>query len=327
MLIISVAAVMWVGLPLRCPAPLIFTPGEGWRYEAVGEDSGRWRADNAEDQLLLAKELYEKEEYKSALKAARRVVSVWPLSDFAPEAQFLVGMCYVHRDYDEKAFREFQTALTKYPKVPQYEEIIEQQYRIANSFLEGRWFRLWGVIPLYPSMERTIKMYEDLIKNGPYSSVAPDAQMKIGQAYEKRKKYGDAVKAYEKAADRYNDRPEIAGEALFKAGMAYFKQSKKADYDQSVAGKAIATFTDFSILYPGDERVVETQGLIEDLKTEQARGSFEIAAYYAKKKKWDAALIYYNEVLIKAPESSYADEAKVRINNIRTDQASVEGNG
>ena len=35
----------------RCPAPLIFTPGEGWRYERAGT-SGSWvraRAGTRED--------------------------------------------------------------------------------------------------------------------------------------------------------------------------------------------------------------------------------------------------------------------------------------
>jgi hypothetical protein len=37
----------------RCPAPLIFTPGEGWRYEKVGE-SGSWVRARAKDQLDVA---------------------------------------------------------------------------------------------------------------------------------------------------------------------------------------------------------------------------------------------------------------------------------
>ena len=49
----------------------------------------------------------------------------------------------------------------------------------------------------------------------------------------------------------------------------------------------------------------ETEELIEDLKIEQARGNYQIAAWYEKKKKWKAALIYYNEVTIKAPASTY----------------------
>jgi len=53
------------------------------------------------------------------------------------------------------------------------------------------------------------------------------------------------------------------------------------------------------------------------LKTEQARGSFEIARFYEKKHRWDGALIYYNEVLIKDPNSKYATEARERIDTLK----------
>jgi len=52
-------------------------------------------------------------------------------------------------------------------------------------------------------------------------------------------------------------------------------------------------------------------------KLEQARGSFEIARFYEKKRRWDGALIYYNEVLIKDPNSKYATEARERIDTLK----------
>mgnify|MGYP001593519502 CR=1 FL=1 len=63
------------------------------------------------------------------------------------------------------------------------------------------------------------------------------------------------------------------------------------------------------------------QQIIADFKTEQARGNFEIARFYEKKKHWDGAMVYYNEVLIKDPNSSYAAEAKQRIETIRSRHA------
>jgi len=87
--------------------------------------------------------------------------------------------------------------------------VLKSQLDIANMYLGGKWFRLWGTIPLYPSMEKTADMYEKVIKNAPYSDVAPQAQMNMGAAYEKRKDFPAAVKAYERASDRYNDRKAV----------------------------------------------------------------------------------------------------------------------
>ena len=126
-----------------------------------------------------------------------------------------------------------------------------------------------------------------------------------------------SVAAYERAADRYNDQPIIAAEATYRAGLAYTKQARTAEYDQGTAGQAIATFKDFINLFPDDKRVPEAKRLIDTLKEEQARGSFQTATFYASRKKWKGAMVYYNEVLLQAPLSQYATQAREQIDGIK----------
>jgi outer membrane protein assembly factor BamD (BamD/ComL family) len=315
--------------PYESPAPLVYRAGEGWVYESPGSE-GKWTRIRAKDQMEVAQQAFDQKKYSLALKAARRTLKVWPLSDYAPKAQYLIGRCYEEKSYPEKAFKEYQTLVEKYPKVDNYDEIVRRQFDIANRFLAGKWFRLWGYIPFFPSMDKTVEMYEKLIKNGPYSPVAAQAQLKIGAARErqvnvfnKRDPFRESVKAYEKAADRYNDNREIAAEAVFLAGRAYAKQAQKADYDQSVAGQAIATLGDFVAMFPNDPRVPEAQKMAAGLKTEQARGAFATARFYEQKKRWNAALIYYNEAALKDPSSPQAAEAKKRMEEIRARQAAA----
>ncbi len=302
----------WLALPHLSPAPLIYKAGEGWSYEPYGS-SGSWQKNRAKDQLEVAEKAFEQKDFDLALKAARHAVKKWPLSDYAPKAQFLVGRSLEEQKKDEEAFKAYQTLLEKYPKVENYQEVLKRQYEITNRFLDGQWFKLWGVVPFFPSMEKTSKMYEKVIANGPYSEVAPLAQMNIGTAQEKRKEFPDAVKAYEKAADKYHDQKGLAADALFKAAQTYLKQASTAEYDQGIAAKAIAAFTDFISLYPEDKRVADARKSIDGLRTEQARGAMKIAQFYEKKKQWSGALVYYNEVIIKDPDSAAATEAKHRI--------------
>jgi len=301
---------------VNSPAPLVYTPGEGWTYEAVGSE-GKWQRTRAKDQLEVAKTALDKKDISTALKAARRTVRIWPLSDYAPEAQYIVGRCYEARGNYERAFKEYQKVVEKYPRIGLFHEILQRQYEIANRYLNGRLFRVFGLVPLYRSMDKTTAMYEKIVRTGPYSEVAPEAQLKIGAAREKQKKYPEAVKAYERAADRYNDRPVIAADATFKAGMAHWKLAQRAEYDQGAAGDAIATFTDFVTLFPNDSRVKQAQKIMEDLRAEQARGSFEIAKFYEKKRKFQGALVYYNEVLLLDPTSKYADDSRRRIDQLK----------
>jgi outer membrane protein assembly factor BamD (BamD/ComL family) len=310
-----------VSFPNVSPAPLIYRPGEGWVYESSLGRSGKWVRDRAEDQYNVALEAFNNGDYSTARKAARRVTAVWPLSDYAASAQYLQGRCYEAEGLDEKAFTTYQTLLEKHPKAVNYEEVLERQLHIANRFLAGQWFRLWGVIPAFPSMDKTAEMYRKIIAKGPHSEIAPTAQLSIGAAYERKDNLPEAARAYITAADRYSDQKGLAAEALYRAAQTYRRQAKKAEYDQGLAGEAIAAFTDFIGLHPDDPRVAEAQEIILDLKTEQARGALEVARYYEKKNRAAGALVYYNEVIIKAPASSYADIARARIAELKKDTA------
>lgn len=303
-------------LPSRSPAPLMYIPGEGWYYEPFGENNA-WVRPRAKDQLAVAEESFNNKNYSIALHAAHRVLRLWPLSDYAPRAAFLIGRCLETRGKDEAAFNSYQRIIEHYPRAGEYNDVLHRQYEIANRFLAGEWFRIWNTIPLYPSMDETAKLYAKIVNNGPYSEVAPLAQMKIGAAREKQRDYAAAVKAYETAADRYHDQPAIAADAMYRAGFAWEKQADTAEYDQGAAAQAIAAYTDFSTVYPDDKRVAATQKSIVKLKAEQVRGNFQIAEYYQKRKKWDGAAVYYSAVLQLDATSPLANEARKRLDALK----------
>jgi outer membrane protein assembly factor BamD len=310
-------------VPFRSPAPLLYVPGEGWYYESVGSAS-KWQRDRAEDQLDVAQKAFNNHDYDTALRAAYRVVKVWPLSDYAPDAEYLVGRCLEAKGKDEAAFNAYQKIIEKYPHSSSYEDVLWRQYGIAGRFLNGEWFRLWNLIPIYPSMDETAKLYAKIVNDGPYSEVAPHAQLRIGAAYEKAKEYGEAVKAYGLAADRYHNMPVIAADALYREGVSYQKQAETAEYDQGTAAQAIAVFTDFVTLFPDDKRVPVAQKAIAEMKAQQVRGNYEIAQFYENshvlnaQQKRDGALVYYNSVLQLDPNSPYAALARQRIEALKS---------
>jgi outer membrane protein assembly factor BamD len=305
-------------LPFRAPAPFYYTPGEGWYYEPYGQKAD-WQRPRAKDQLDVAEQSFTNKNFNVTLHAAHRVVRMWPLSDYAPRAEYLIGRCLEASHRDEAAFNAYQAIIRKYPHSDSYEDVLWRQYEIAGRFLGGEWFRLMGVLPLYPSMDETARLFSTIVTNGPYSDVAPHAQLRIGAAREKQKNYPMAVKAYELAADRYHNQPVIAADALYREGIAYQKQASTAEYDQGTAAQAIAAYTDFTTLFPDDKRVPDAQKAITSLKAQQVEGNFRVAQFYEHNKvlnaeqRRDGALVYYNEVLQLDPNSPFAAQARQRI--------------
>ena len=185
-------------LPTNCPAPLIWRKGEGWSYERGGITS----ATNPNDQLALAKQLQEKKQYDNALGAYRRVVRRWPTSFAAQDARMGTAECLSALGYYYKAFKEYQALIEKHPNSPHFETALQRQFEIGNLFLAGEKHKVWH-FRIFSGLDKAVEVYEQVVKNGPFSKVGPDAQFRIGLVFAKQQDYISAVHAYEKFLERY----------------------------------------------------------------------------------------------------------------------------
>src|SRR5271155_1463315 len=90
-------------------ATLVWRPGEGWSDESGSDVS----ASSSRDQLELAHKLEAQGEKDNALKAYKGLVRRWPLSFFAPEAQYRIGKILEDEGSFADAFKAFQLMVTK----------------------------------------------------------------------------------------------------------------------------------------------------------------------------------------------------------------------
>lgn len=294
-------------------ATLVWRPGEGWSDESGSDVS----ASSSRDQLELAHKLEAQGQRDAALKAYKGLLRRWPLSFFAPEAQYRMGKILEDEADFAGAFKAFQVMVTKYPSSDYFTQALNEQYRIANLYLAGEPQRIWK-IPVGPSMDRTIEMYDRIIKNAPYGDYAPQCQFNIGLAREQQRKYTDAVDAYQKVLDNYPT-SSVAANAQYQIGYAWMRSCQSGDYDMGAAKKAVDAFQDYLVRYPTSDKAVQAQDNIRKLGQKQTQGAFDIARFYEKSHPPDprAAFIYYNEVVREDPNSAQAQIAKKRIQELR----------
>ena len=292
-------------------ATLVWRPGEGWSDESGTDVS----ASSSRDQLEMAHKLEAQGSRDAALKAYKSLLRRWPLSFFAPEAQYRMGKILEDEGDFAGAFKAFQTMVTKYPSSEYFEQALNEQYRIANLYLAGEPQRIWK-IPVGPSMDRTVEMYERIIKNAPYGAYAPQCQFSIGLAREKQRKFTDAVDAYQKVLDNYPT-SSVAANAQYQIGYAWMRSSQSGDYDMGAAQKAVYAFQDYLVRYPTSDKAVQAQENIQKLGQKQTQGAFDVAKFYETQHESRAAFIYYNEVVREDPNSAQAQIAKKRIQELR----------
>jgi outer membrane protein assembly factor BamD len=292
-------------------ATLVWRPGEGWSDESGGDVS----ASSSRDQLDQAHKLEAQGQRDAALKAYKGLLRRWPLSFFAPEAQYRMGKILEDEADFYNAFQAFQKMVTKYPSSDYFAQALNEQYRIANLYLAGEPQRIWK-IPVGPSMDRTVEMYQRIIKNAPYGDYAPQSQFSIGLAREKQRKFSDAVDAYQLVLDNYPT-SSVAANAQYQIGYAWMKSSMSGDYDLGAAKRATDAFQDYLVRYPNSDKAAQAQDNIRRLGQKQTQGAFDIAKFYETQHNPRAAFIYYNEVIREDPNSATAQISKKRIQELR----------
>jgi len=115
-----------------------------------------------------ATEAFNKNDYSLAVRAARRVVRVWPLADYAPQAQYIVARCYEAKGQDEK----LSTNIRNPQEISQEREHrrgVRREYVIPSATCAGN-VQALGYIPSSVN-EKTAGMFEKIVNHGPYSDM------------------------------------------------------------------------------------------------------------------------------------------------------------
>ena len=228
-----------------------------------------------------------------------------------PDARVGLAQCLAAIGYYYNAYKEYQTLIDKNPNSDYFDMALQRQFDIGNLFLSGERVKFMGV-RLLPGLDKAVDIFEQTVKNGPYSKVGPAAQYHLGLAHEKQKEYLSAVKAYELLIDRYPQDP-LAEVAQFAIGLAYKQEAGRAEYDQDMANKSITAFTDYLVRYPKGDRAPLALRWRNEMQLEQAYGLYRIGQFYEKQHATKAAIIYYNAVIEQNPRTPAASAAQKRL--------------
>ncbi len=299
-----------VASPAR--AAVIYRPGEGFHSEE--EDSGTIEK-SASEQLHKAQALEAEGSLSKAIGAYRALLKGFPASGAAPQAQFKIAELQEQTGEPERAFNSYGKYISNYPRGKEFDTVVERQFAIAKAFLEGERRKLWGM-KTFSSMERAQKMFEEIVKNAPYSKEAPLAQFNIGMALEKQGQYAEAVAAYQLAVDKYpND--DVAGDAQYQIGYVQMHLIEDGSNDAASRVKARDAFEDFTVRYPQSEKIPQARENIAKLSGTSLKKNLDVARFYEKTKNFKAATIYYNQVIQDGKDAPEAAQARKAIERMK----------
>jgi outer membrane protein assembly factor BamD len=305
-------ALIWCATPGPAAGSVIFKPGEKAKYLAPGEEE---IGGNAQELFSKAQEAEKNGDLGRAIKAYRTLVRRHPKDTLAPGSLYRMGQLQEQRHEYLKAAQSYDTLAEKFPKTERFDESIAALFRIGEMYLAGRKVKILG-IPFKASMDEAANIFTAIVRVAPYGKYTARALFDIGRAREKQGANEAALASYQSVVEKFPNDP-LAVDAQYQIGYIWSRAMRSGTYDPNAAAKAKTGFEDFLYRHPNSEKSAQARENLKVLEHKQTSTAFEIARYYDKQKHYQAAAIYYNDVIRQQPDSREGDRAKKRISELR----------
>jgi tetratricopeptide (TPR) repeat protein len=288
-----------------------------WRHPKMG---------TATEQLMYAQELEAAGKDKAAGKAYRELVSSWHDSSEALTAQRGFARTLEQRAKHMEAFDELQYLFDFFPGKFDYEEVLIEQYRIANLIAAGK---RGNVLFLdgWTRPERALPLYAKIVANGPRWNRAAEVRYRIGQIQEKIGEVEDACSSYE-ALSMQHPNTLFAAESALRRACCLEEMALDRPRNEKALLEAMRAFEVFMSRYPDHEGVEGAAGKSTELMERLATLTFQQAEFYDQMaKKPAAALIAYRHFIHRFPTSRLAPQASLRIQTLTKELGKDENEG
>ena len=290
-------------------------------------DIGKWinpkkaAKDTPEEQFTWAMEFYNINNWDRAIEEFEKLPSNFPNSKLAAEGVYYVGIAWQQKGDLAKAADAFQRLIDRYPYSDRIKDAVKREFDIANEFASGGKVKVLGV-PALPGQEKSIELYKHIVKNAPFGTYGAQAQFSIGEVYKAQGEYAEAQKAFQAVMDDYPS-SDLVSKARYQVAACSMEASKKAQYDEKTAERAIEQFQGVKQNYPASEQSIQADEAIKVLRAKNAMTNFETGAFYEKQKKFSSAKVYYDEVIKQYPETPAAEAARQKTKQIAQDTGSA----
>lgn len=262
------------------------------------------------EQFDFAKGLYDLKNYEEAKREFKKLLKSYPKSFEASESQYYFGLIEEAQGNLYEAYQAYQKVIDKYPFSERINEIIEREYKIAEGFMAGAKRKALGMT--LPVENPAIEIFSKVVENSTYGPKAAAAQYKLGLVLKGLLRYYEAEEAFNKMIAQYPN-SEWVEPAKFQIASCRQAVSRRPEYDQWAAQEAKEKFEEFVREHPDAVLSGDAQKNIEQLREKEAEANFNTARFYEKQKAYEAARIYYNDIINNYSDSQWAKKAQERL--------------
>lgn len=134
----------------------------------------------------------------------------------------------------------------------------------------------------------------------------------LGMAHSQQEEHLLAAQSFQRIMETFpND--TLADDGLLQAGRAYGEMWRKPSLDKEYGETALSTLQTLLAVYPNSDVRAEAEREVRNVMEQLARKDYENGVYYIRLGALESAIIFFEDVVERYPETDMARQARLRM--------------
>ena len=212
-------------------------------------------------------------------------------------------------------FELIEELLTRFPEFADVTASVTREYQLGDLFFKGKRepaFYAMRKLTWLTGPDKTEEIYTKALKRAPYAPEAPAARLRLAFVYDQK---GEVLKSLEQLRIVERTFPESKSYKLALLALAHgcYELAVRGDGDGRYARECAEMSAKFLKLFPKDVSAPMVKTNLQRIRDAQARRLNEMADFYRRQGRTEAAARYLARVVREFPESESAPESERKL--------------
>ena len=159
---------------------------------------------------------------------------------------------------------------------------------------------------------RSAELLGQFVPNAAADPRLKGALMALGRSHLETRDYVSATAQFLRVATEFPRDPEAA-EARFGLCDAYHRLSPRPQLDPEYTTAAITYCESYASIYPGTPQAQQAQQWVGEMRGKLAEKGYSNGFFYFRRGLYDAAVVYFNDVVAGFPDTPWAATSLLRL--------------
>jgi len=160
--------------------------------------------------------------------------------------------------------------------------------------------------------QRALETMEMAVRLAPYGACGDKLQYLVGTIHMKRRSWTEAKSTFEQLLLSY-PYSELRDDSYWRLCEIEYAQTRSFQYDQGRTALALNKLSDFLSTYTESPYIQQALEMKKELLDREAHQAYSTAAFYEKRKEFEAARLSYSRLASRYPRTSWAEKATQRL--------------